>query len=206
MAQITNGARVILSHPVIYSFFQTLMGAHRLREHFVRKYVKPTPEMKILDLGCGPADILAHLTGFGVDYYGFDISEAYICQAKSRFGDQGAFYCKQLKMTDISNLPKFDIVIAIGLLHHLTDDEAADVMQIVLKLLKEEGKLLTVDPCLAPAQNKIARFLINYDRGQNVRDKVSYESLARQVFTHTRSEIRHQSWIPYTHCFMICRR
>jgi len=204
MAQITNGARMILSHPVIYSAFQTLMGAHSLREHFVQKYVQPTPEMKILDLGCGPADILAHLTG--VDYCGFDISESYIRQAKARFGDQGTFYCKQLQMEDVPNLPKFDTFIAIGLLHHLTDDEAAGVMQIALKLLKEEGKLLTVDPCLVPIQNKIARLLINYDRGRNVRDQRSYESLAKQLFTRSHSEIRHQSWIPYTHCFMRCQK
>ena len=204
MAQITHGVRAILSHPFIYSSFQSLMGAHKARQSFVADFVKPFPGMKVLDIGCGPADILAYLSD--VDYAGFDISEDYISQARQKFKKRGDFHCKQLEATDLESLPSFDVVFALGLLHHLDDAVAIGVMQLALKALKPGGRLLTIDPCLDPLQNPIAGFLVRRDRGQNVRDKAGYETLARAVFGFSRIEIRHKLWIPYTHCFMECTR
>ncbi len=204
MAQITHGVRAILSRPLVYSVLQTVMGAHSARKSFVENYVKPFPGMTVLDIGCGPADILAYLPA--VDYSGFDISEDYIARARKRFGALGQFHCRQLVLGDLENLPSFDVVFAIGLIHHLEDDEAINVMQLALRALKPGGRLLTIDPCLDPSQNPIARMLIRGDRGQNVRDKAGYETLAKAVFESPRIEVRHRAWIPYTHCFMECQR
>lgn len=204
MAQITHGVRAILSHPFIYSSLQSLMGAHKARQKFVANFVKPLPGMKVLDIGCGPGDILAYLPD--VDYWGFDISQDYIRQAHKKFGERGEFHCKQLQMTDLDVLPSFDIVLAIGLLHHLDDATATDVIQLALKALKTGGRLLTIDPCLDPSQNPIASFLVRNDRGQNVRDKAGYEKLARAVFGSPLVEVRHTAWIPYTHCLMACQK
>jgi len=204
MAQITHGVRAILSHPLIYSSFQSLMGAHKIRQSFVANYIKPFPGMKILDVGCGPADILAYL--HDVDYWGFDISEAYIEQACTRFSQFGTFNCKQLQPEDLAGLPKFDVVLALGLLHHLDDAVATDVMELALQALKPGGRLITMDPCFDSSQNPIARFLVRNDRGQNVRDKAGYEALAGKVFSLPRVDVCHQAWIPYTHCFMECQK
>lgn len=204
MAQITRGVRAILSYPIIYSSFQSLMGAHKARLNFVRKFVKPFPGMKVLDIGCGPGDILTYLPD--VDYRGFDISEEYISQAREKFGTRGEFNCKQLQGADLAGLPPFDVVLSLGLLHHLDDDVAIDVMQLASKALKPGGRLLTIDPCLDPSQNPIASFLVRNDRGQNVRDRAGYEALARTVFGSPRIEVRHKAWIPYTHCFMECQK
>jgi SAM-dependent methyltransferase len=204
MAQITHGVRAILSHPLVYSTLQTLMGAHSSRKSFVENYVRPFPGMKVLDIGCGPADILAYLPAVG--YSGFDISEDYIDQARKRFGMLGQFHCRQLVLDDLEDLPSCDVVFALGLIHHLEDDEAINVMQLALRALKPGGRLLTIDPCLDPSQNPIARMLIRGDRGQNVRDKAGYETLAKAVFESPRIEVKHRAWIPYTHCFMECQR
>jgi SAM-dependent methyltransferase len=204
MAQITRGMRAILSHPFMYSTLQLLMGAHSFRQSFVEEYVKPFPGMRILDIGCGPADILAYLPE--VSYSGFDISQDYIEQARKRFGSRGEFQCKYLSMEDIEGLPSFDVVFALGLIHHLEDDEAVGVMQLALRALKPGGRLLTIDPCWDPTQNLVARMLIRGDRGQNVRSKAGYEALAKSVFDAPRVEVRHKAWIPYTHCFMACQR
>jgi len=204
MAQITHGVRAILSHPFVYSAFQSLMGAHKSRQRFVANYVKPFPGMRILDVGCGPADILGYLPD--VDYWGYDISEPYIAQAKTRFGQRGRFNCKQLQLDDLVELPKFDAVLALGLLHHLDDSVAVGVLQLAHEALQPGGRLISVDPCLAPSQNPVARFLVRNDRGQNVRNKVEYQVLADKVFASPRVEVRHQAWIPYTHCFMECQK
>jgi SAM-dependent methyltransferase len=204
MAQTTHGLRAILSHPLVYSTLQTLMGAHSARKSFVENYVRPFSGMRVLDIGCGPADILAYLPS--VDYSGFDISQGYISQARKRFGALGQFHCRQLAAEDLENLPSFDVVFALGLIHHLEDDEAINVMQLAMRALKPGGRMLTIDPCLDPSQNPIARMLIRGDRGQNVRDKAGYEALARAVFESPCVEVKHRAWIPYTHCFMECQR
>ena len=204
MAQVTQGVRAILSHPVIYSFFQRIMGANQVRTMFVKDFVRPHTGVSILDMGCGPADILDHVTE--ADYWGFDVSEAYIEQAKKRYGHRGKFYCQQLMASDIEKIPPFDIVLAMGLLHHLDDKTVVNVMRLAYEALKPGGRLLTLDPCLEVGQNPIARFLIRVDRGKNLRSRVEYVTLASTVFTSPRVEVRHKSWIPYTHCFMECIR
>ena len=202
MAQITHGLRSILSDPFFYSTFQALMGAHKTRQHFIANYVRPFAGMTVLDVGCGPADILAFMPQ--VDYWGYDISERYISKAQKRFGTQGKFHCKRLQTADIDELPSFDLVLALGLLHHLSDEEATGLLQLASKALKADGRLLTIDPCFADSQNSVARFLVRNDRGLNVRNRDGYEILAKSVFGRADVQVRHQSWIPYTHCFMEC--
>jgi SAM-dependent methyltransferase len=154
------------------------MGAHGFRKNLITTSVRPFQGMKILDIGCGPADILSYLPD--VDYWGFDISEEYIHHARIKFGNRGNFQCKQL------------------------DSSAAFIMRLASKALKPGGRLLTIDPCLEPSQNKIAHFLIRRDRGQNVRDKNGYQKIAQTAFVAPKVEVRHKAWIPYTHCFMEC--
>jgi 2-polyprenyl-3-methyl-5-hydroxy-6-metoxy-1,4-benzoquinol methylase len=204
MAQITHGIRAILTYPVIYSSLQMLMGARKSRQHFVAESIQPFPGMKILDIGCGPADILAYLPD--VDYRGFDISAKYIEHARAKFAGKGRFNCRCLQFSDLAELPPFDIVLALGVLHHLDDNTATILMQIASNALKTGGKLLTIDPCLDPSQSQIARFLVLHDRGQNVRDKIGYETLAKTSFKDLQVEVRHKTLIPYTRCFMECRK
>ena len=109
-------------------------------------------------------------------------------------------------MMDLESLPLFDIVLALGLLHHLNDAVAVDVMELAAKALKPGGRLVTIDPCFDPLQNPIARLLIRGDRGQNVRDRAGYEALASVFFKSPLVKVRHTSWIPYTHCIMECQK
>jgi len=205
MAQITRGIRAVLSYPAVYSCFQYMMGGDRFRSNFVREFVRPHAGMRVLDIGCGPADILAYLPA-DVDYWGFDISETYIQQARARFGGNGRFFCKEISDSDLEQLPAFDVVLALGLIHHLDDEIAVNVMRLAHTALKPGGRLLSVDPCLDPGQNLISRSLVRNDRGQNVRTGSGYSDLAARVFESPHVEIRHQRWIPYTHCLMECTR
>jgi SAM-dependent methyltransferase len=203
MAQISHGIRAILSHPSIYSAFQLIMGGNsRGRTFFVEHFIRPQQYMRILDIGCGPADILAYLPE--VDYCGFDISDAYIQRARKRYGLRGIFRCQLLNTSDIKNMPPFDVVLALGLLHHLNDEEAENTLRLAHDALKPGGRLITIDPCIEPGQNPIARLLVTHDRGKNVRNRAGYSSLAAAVFNSYRVEVHHKRWIPYTICFMEC--
>lgn len=204
MAQITTGLRAILSHPRVYMVFQNLMGAQRGRRYFVDQFIRPQPSDKVLDVGCGPADILDFLPD--VEYWGFDISTAYIKAAQARFGARGRFAQRQLDETELARLPAFDIALTLGLLHHLDDEAATETLRLAHAVLRPGGRLLTIDPCFAPDQNVFSRFLVKHDRGMNVRDLAGYVALAKPVFENTRSVVRHTRWIPYTHCILECTK
>ncbi len=204
MSQITSGVRNVLSSPLIYETFQSLIGAKKVRESFVRDYIKPKSGMNILDIGCGPATILEHLPA--VNYWGFDGSQAYIEMAKKKYGARGKFFCQQVEEQVLEDLPKFERVLASGVLHHLDDDPARTLIDLAFEVLAPGGTLVTLDGCYAPDQNPIARFLLKQDRGQNVRDKAGYEALIRSRFIKANLSVRHNSWVPYTHCIMVCER
>jgi len=204
MSQVTTGIRALLSNPFMYEAFQSIMGAHKFRCEFVEKYIAPYTVENILDIGCGPASMLAYLPE--ANYYGFDISESYIDKAREIYGDKGNFFAKELTREDIDKLPKFDVVLMSGVLHHMDDEVAFQVIKLAHMALKPEGRLVTVDPSFSKGQSLISRVLVSNDRGQNVRNDEEYLHLASKVFAKVNGHVRHKLWIPYTHYFMECMK
>ena len=205
MSQITSGFRSVLSKPLVYDFFQYLLGAKQWRQNFINQFVLPEPNNRILDIGCGTAKILKHLPS-SISYYGFDADPKYIYAAKKEFGNKGKFICANIKEAKFDNLKSFDIVLAIGVLHHLSDSEARSLVKLAHKKLKIGGRLITADPCLTAKQNPLARYLILNDRGQNVRSSKNYHILTKNIFSYSKGTILHRNWIPYTHWLMECKK
>jgi SAM-dependent methyltransferase len=160
--------------------------------------------MRILDLGCGTAQILDALP-VDVTYVGYDMSPEYITAAEQKFGGRGTFHCRLLEQTEIATLEPFDLVMGLGVLHHLDDLTARQFMSIAKAALALGGRIYTVDPCFAPGQNPFARFLISHDRGQHVRDAESYLALPAHLGAEVTGTLVHQAWIPYTRWHMECR-
>ena len=203
MTQITTGIRAILSHPMIYEAFQNLMGAKQGRVRIVRDFIRPFAGMRILDLGCGTAEILSALPN-DVTYVGYDMSADYIAAAQKKFGHRGSFHCRLLESAEVSTLEPFDLVMGIGVLHHLDDATAQQFMALAKAALKPSGRVLTLDPCFATGQNPIAQFLIARDRGQHVREEAGYRTLGTASFSHIVGQLSHKAWIPYTYWTMEC--
>ncbi len=196
--QITTGLRAILSTPLVYDMLQKIMGASRIRSELVDEFIRPVRGMRILDIGCGTGQILDNLPNY-VEYVGFDVSQDYIDAAQKKYGHRASFHLKHIRREDLFNLPKFDMVLIFGVLHHLDDDQAREITSIAYEALNYGGKLITIDPCFVNNQNKIARLLISYDRGQNVRREKDYKNIFDKHYSTVRVIVRNRSWIPYTH-------
>lgn len=125
--------RSVLAFPATYRLFSNIVGGHA-RSLYVEKYVRPRDGDKILDIGCGPGDILEYMPS--VEYLGFDMNQKYIEKATKRFGNRGTFVCKKLSRELSEELSAFDIILATGILHHLDNDEAIQLFELALSTLK----------------------------------------------------------------------
>lgn len=205
MAEVASGIRSILSLSAVYNTFDRLTGAARSRDEIARRYLRLSGGERVLDIGCGTALIFDHLPE--VTYVGFDPSERYIESARERLGDRAELCTGTVNAATFGPDERFDVVMALGVVHHLDDDEAARLFALAGELLASSGRLVTVDACFLDSQSRASRFLVSRDRGQNVRTLDGYLELARQSFsvieTDTRSNLLR---IPYTHAILECTK
>jgi SAM-dependent methyltransferase len=206
MTQITNGIRGILAVPAAYDLLQSALGAGRARKRLVQDYIRPMPQDNLLDIGCGTGELLKYLPTH-VHYIGFDLSQAYIDAARLRYGNRGRFECSDVANFDSSDLNGVDLVLAIGVLHHLDEDQAMHLLQTAWEKLRPGGRLITMDGTLINGQSRLARALILRDRGQNIRSPDGYTNIARSKFSTITCTVRHDLlYVPYTHCILECTR
>lgn len=206
MPQVTQGVRSILSKAAVYDAVQNLLGAKRSRQRLVEEYIRPVPGDVVLDVGCGTGAILDSMPD-DIQYVGIDLSPRYIASAEERYGHRATFRCMDVAHLSASDLPPANIAVAIGLLHHLGDDEASMLLIEISRCLVERGRLVTIDPCFEPTQSFVARYAISRDRGQNVREPDCYAAIARSVFVEVKVTVRHDlARIPYTHTILECRK
>ena len=192
----------ILNTAWVYTFFSKVIGSHRSRIFFSEKYIRPKKGDTLLDIGCGPGDILDYLAD--INYVGFDANKEYIQTAIQKRGKRGTFYCCEVGQEEkVLQSQKFDIVMANGVLHHLDDGEVLTLLQFAKSRLKPGGRFISFDGCFDSRQSWIARYLLKNDRGQYVRNEEEYLKLARSVFPNVKDTVRSDFLrIPYTHIIM----
>ncbi len=194
----------LLEFPAGYRLFRWLVGGESAWRIYLAEYVKPVPGDKILDLGCGPADVLNYLPA--VNYTGLDINPEYINSAKKRFGSRGRFLCGDVGQTAIEGEQgTFDLVLATGVIHHLDEVQAAALLDLARRALRPGGRLVTFDGCRVPQQSRLSRWLLARDRGKFVRSREEYLRLASAHFTKVEPHLRQDLLrMPYTHLILCC--
>ncbi len=175
------------------------MNANESTRKFVEKYVRPRDGDRVLDVGCGDGDIRPLLGD--VHYLGIDDNERYLKVASSRTNATTRFVRANVADLESLDVGTFDIVIALGLLHHLPDDSAQSLLAGVRSVLSQGGRLVTLDPVFSADQKSLARVLAALDRGRHVRDEAGYLRLVEEDLTVTQHSVRHDLlWFPYSHC------
>jgi SAM-dependent methyltransferase len=204
-AHYNQGLHRLLDRAGIYGAFQHLLLKSGSRERYVREFVRPYAGCRILDIGCGPADILAYLPQSIGAYVGFDMNPDYIAAAQRRWGGRGQFHCSKVDAAEAKPEDAYDIVLANGIVHHLDDGEARHLFQMARQSLRPGGRLVTYDNVYIEQQHWLARWLIDRDRGRAVRNREGYEALARASFSRLDSMILHDTLrVPYTIIVMQC--
>jgi SAM-dependent methyltransferase len=196
--------RRVLAIPAAYQLWWNVVGGPALAKVLVNDYIQPTAGARILEIGCGPGTIFGYLPPS--DYLGFDLSPEYIDLARKRF-PKARFVCERVSQFSLANEQSFDVVLALGIVHHLDDAEARQLFQIAYDALTPGGKLVTQDGVWTGDQSPAARWFLARDRGEHIRNEREYIGIASQVFSDIKSSIRHDLLrIPYTHLILECIR
>ncbi len=203
-AERTTGWRSVFSLAPVYRSAQRLIGADSFRQTLVSDILDLDADDRVIDIGCGTADILEYLPAR--DYIGFDPSQRYVADARARFGDRGTFVTATADHFESAGADR-TMAMAIGVLHHMDDHAVAELFQLAHSVLEPGGRLVTIDPALTPDQHRVARLLVSRDRGQHVREPEHLMRLVSPIFPNAQIEVRHDLLRPpYTHAIIRASR
>jgi SAM-dependent methyltransferase len=180
----TEGARRVLSSGLGYSLFQQMIGANGLRAWLAANFWKIPPGSRVIDIGCGPGDVLPFLPS-DIEYVGFDPSAPYIRLAERRFAGRPRVTFLRGVVRDFAADPRFqdaDLVLCNGVLHHLDDREASEVLALARKMLKAGGAFRCLEASYLVHQGRLSRWLMGLDRGANIRCEAEWKALMGGVF------------------------
>lgn len=203
MKQTSAVVRLALGRAWAYRILQKILVRSDTRPSVIGRYVQPRARDRIVDIGCGPADILEHLPD--VHYVGIDINPDYIRVARERHGARANFIEGGLETLRDIPAASADIVMALALLHHLDDGEANALFREARRILAPGGRVFTLDCVRVADQNPISRFLISQDRGKYTRTPDGYRALATPYFSNISQHHRNDMLrVPYDHLLMTC--
>jgi SAM-dependent methyltransferase len=130
----------------------------------------------IVDIGCGPGDALKYLKEFR-EFHGFDTDPVAIAFARRLAADRRSVHFESRAVTgaDLEAIRPTRVAMN-GLLHHLSDDEALDLLSMCGRI-PSIRRIATQDVVLLPRQ-RVSNLLARLDRGKHVRDVEGYRTLA----------------------------
>lgn len=197
----------LLSHSLFYEGLQRALGVENQRKWLAKEHWRLRGDEKILDIGCGSGTALRSLP-LNVKYIGLDLSAAYIDAAQKAFGHRGTFLVgdvRELLSNSPASLRNADLIICNGLLHHLDDDNAMEILRLSRNALKVGGRLVCLEPSFVKNQGRFSRWIMNRDRGKNIRTEESWNYLFSNVFgTVSTKVVRGLIRIPYVHVVIEC--
>jgi SAM-dependent methyltransferase len=146
---------------------------YRVVKKIIKKEILKNNNLSVLDMGCGTGTLAGLFTKN--TYLGIDIDEDAVRQAGKKFPGY------KFKAGDAANFKtdrKFDTVLVVGVLHHLTDENVKKVAQRINSLLNKNGKVLIIEATHPlETHNVLGLLLRKIDRGSYVRSIGEYAKL-----------------------------
>lgn len=144
----------------------------------INKEIKAKKNIDVLDVGCGTG-IISPLFSQS-NYIGIDIDRRLIDFAKRKYR-----YSFQVMSSEEISFPKnsFDLVLVVGVIHHLSDKGSNRTLAEMKKVLKSNGKILMIE-AIPPmdSHNYLGRLIRSLDEGHNIRKLEEYSSMFKKYF------------------------
>lgn len=127
----------------------------------------------VLDFGSGTG---ANCSMFHPSYYvGIDPDAKRIEYAKQLYPDH-KFQVLESKRFPFAN-ESVDYILIIAVLHHISSDDISSYMKEFQRILKSNGTIIVMEPCLCKEKPLCNRFMKWYDKGDYIRNEEEYIQL-----------------------------
>jgi SAM-dependent methyltransferase len=166
---------------VLYNYFQHLLAATDCGDGLSTLMCEQRHEIRSLT---SVAVLGRYCRGCHLFYIGFDVNGSYIAAAQHKYGDRGTFVVGDTRA--IWDDPRFqaaDIVIGLGILHRLDDEQAAHCIRFAHRALKQGGRFVCLEACWIPNQGFVSRYVMSPDRDQHIRTEQTYCDLVQTLST-----------------------
>lgn len=185
--------------PDQYNLIQRFFGSQNMWENFVSEYIAPLEPKIILDIGCGTAEVIPYLPK-GVSYFGIDSNQNYINSCLKRYPHHQFIHGNWNMVDQLLQEPP-DLILYLGLLHHLDDNSARSMLQNGYEILETGGKIISLD---GSKQNDCGRFenlFYQVDRGRFIRSQQEYGAL----FPQKPEVFLHENWLRVPYHYAVCQ-
>ena len=130
----------------------------------------------VLDFGCG---IGTNCTNFKPNHYlGVDCDLRRIDFARYKHPE----YC--FRETEGTHLPVsnglLDYILILSVLHHIPGEEILEYLREFRRILKPDGKVIVMEPCVSGDLDLRSRLMCLVDRGKYIRNRNEYVGLFEQ--------------------------
>lgn len=190
----------IFDNANLYKLFQYCISRRGTDEIIRDEILKPKNVNDVLDFGCG---IGYHANEFlESNYLGIEPLQGCVDKANLMFSRSGAeFIVGDHNVLRIFPDSSYDVVMAIGVLHHIDDLIFHEFLKESLRILRPGGRLTTFDPVLHDQQSLLSRWVVRRDRGQWVRKEGEYLSTVSTYFGQNMNSKIYSKLlrIPYDH-------
>lgn len=166
-----------IKHNIILVFIKILTLNYMLIKSILKKW-SPKGEITVLDLGCGLGNLAPLFKSKG--YLGVDIDEKSIEIAKQNYP---IYTFKVGDITTFSINRNFDLVVAIGVFHHINDKQMDMGLNVIKKHLNKDGRAIIVE-AIPPIfkWNIIGQAIRLMDQGHFIRPFQQYEKKIKSKF------------------------
>ena len=190
-----------LEHGFCYRSVQNILGGTRARRLAVEKLLPMSADgaaTSVLDVGCGVGDVL-HWIPKSWSYAALDISPQYIGLASATWGQRGEFHvASACKAHEVVPLASQNIVLLLGVLHHMDSETVIASLESARRCLKPNGIVYALEPAYWPGQSKVSRWVMSLDRGEFIRDITGWREVCHRVFSNVEiAELPRALRIPY---------
>jgi ubiquinone/menaquinone biosynthesis C-methylase UbiE len=158
----------------------------KIRRHF-------DSAVATLDVGCGTAEFCRCFAP--AIYLGVDISSKYLLFAKRRCPE----YAFVLASGDALGVKSrsFSQVLINGVIHHLDDQLARQLLEEAHRVLEDDGKLLMIEDIESDSSTLVTRLIHSMDMGDHIREREGYSRLISGLFEVTESYSYYSGYCHY---------
>ena len=168
-----------LAMKILVEHARWLLEAGFSGERSVLETEQVLTESNVLDVGCGAGTFSGLFNADG--YLGIDVDLTALTYARRLHGGMSFSLMRGNELALRSR--SFDAALISGVIHHLHDDDALNLLYEVRRVLKQGARVVIWEDVHPPSKLNVVGAIVNrLDFGKNIREPAAYVELVARVF------------------------